>query len=180
LGVSDIPEKPIKPIGDEIINKSIISSIYKIEPLNETKLIEWEIYPSNAGEIVYNDTMAEVKWADYNETAYLYVIHSNNCTTVSDSLEIFVDRTSSNIENQFYHTALIFPNPSNGKINVDLSYLNGLSHEINIFDQLGRLLKSESIEDNVTTKEFYLSKGLYIVIVKSIGGIDYVGKVVIN
>ena len=141
---------------------------------------EWKINPPSAGEIAYNDTMAEVTWADFNGIAYLYVIHnSSNCSTVSDSLEIFIGRTSSNTGNQLYQPFLIFPNPSNGKVNVDLSPLQNSPADISIYNQQGRLIERKSIEDNFSNAEFYLSKGLYFIKVETVSGVEGIEKIII-
>jgi len=181
--VKKIPEKPVIPYGvDDTITNSIDSSYYEIHKINNSETIEWELSPTASGNIKFNDTLAVIKWnRPYQGEASLVVKNSNGiCFSLSDTLQLVVQRIPNNIETLNIYKPLIYPNPSSGNFTIDFSRTEEKNIDIVITDNLGRIVKRESFINKNFTKEYKLPHGLYFVIIKTQNRILSTNKIVVN
>lgn len=115
--------------------------------------------------------------ANGNYTATLVV--SNSCNSVT--LTIPVGITTGITQEQFENALAVFPNPSNGKINVVVSKEITSNTEVSVYSQDGKLiyqskLKSESSEINLQNQ----AKGIYFMQLRDANGNTSSRKIIIE
>ena len=162
--VNQTPDKPSKPFGlADTITNIADSSVYKISKIENSQTIEWELSPSALGEIFYNDTMAIIKWKNtFQGVASLVVKHSNqNCYSLSDTLKIIVERDLNAVQEQQSTLPVIYPNPSSGSFYIDLTGTGIKKLNILITDDMGRVVRKESIRLLQPIIHYTMPKGLY-------------------
>ncbi|MES2678767.1 MAG: T9SS type A sorting domain-containing protein [Bacteroidota bacterium] len=80
----------------------------------------------------------------------------------------------------------IYPNPTNGQVNVRFSVVDGESASVSVMDINGRIVKTESLgklyseQANYSFETSDLSSGMYIVSINSSAGVKRVAKLVVT
>ncbi len=101
---------------------------------------------------------------------------SYNGTTCSSTFEI---NGLADIQSQEIMTSSkIYPNPTNGKFNLELD--NNLADEIEIFSLCGQIVHQSIIQSSKTEFNLFLSKGIYSYKIKNKGTLISVGKLIID
>lgn len=81
-------------------------------------------------------------------------------------------------ENSFGESIIVHPNPSNGKLTVNLSSISETNIEVTVFDIIGKVVYSSSLSDKTNTLDLgFLGNGVYEAVFKN--GEDFVVKKII-
>ncbi|MBC8266148.1 MAG: T9SS type A sorting domain-containing protein [Flavobacteriales bacterium] len=126
------------------------------------------VLEATAGFVSYawNNGMIGDRIVDFpgQDTWYLLeAIDSNGCV-VREDIWVYVDTCTSSINDLFENKVMIYPNPTSGKINIDLP--NNEKFDIQIFEINGKLIESWNDVTNQLTINNSLNKGVYIIKIK--------------
>ena len=96
-------------------------------------------------------------------------VDSNGCVVLED-IWVYVDTcTSTNISNLSLKQIIIYPNPTNGKVNIILP--KGEDFHFTLYDLQGRLvLQKENIAEKFVFDTKEISKGTYLIKLESVKG----------
>ena len=96
-------------------------------------------------------------------------LDSNGCVVLED-IWVYVDTcTSTNISNLSLKQIIIYPNPTNGKVNIILP--KGEDFHFTLYDLQGRLvLQKENIAEKFVFDTKEISKGTYLIKLESVKG----------
>jgi len=103
---------------------------------------------------------------------------SNDENSSDDATMLFIDESLVDVNELFEADINIFPNPSAGLINLELSE-NMLNGQIEIFDTQGKMITNQSIESLNTTVTL-AHRGLYMVSLRSKDGHQFFRKIVVE
>lgn len=67
------------------------------------------------------------------------------------------------VENEIFESVSVYPNPTNGLLNIDLGELKHNDLKVTVFDLQGRMIKSTNISNNTTIDLSSYEKGVYLV-----------------
>jgi hypothetical protein len=104
-----------------------------------------------------NDTAFGLDSGIYN----IVLTDSNNCT-ISESIYVGVLTGIEELEVQIG----LFPNPSNGVLNIGLNGVSSVDLRISIYNSLGQLLLTEDVKDSILNLQA-LASAKYIVVLES-------------
>lgn len=74
------------------------------------------------------------------------------------------------VEDAIANSINVYPNPSNGQFNIDLGALSGQKVELTVFDNTGRMMVEQTLNDNRVSIDG-LNAGVYFVSIKTTEGI---------
>jgi len=120
----------------------------------------WTISPTEAGTISGEGTTATIDWSDtFVGEALISVSGQNECGQglTSESLSVTIS-SCTGIETTEFYNIKIFPNPSNGIINIQSERNEQL--QIEIINICGQLFYSAKIQN---TKQIELESGIYLI-----------------
>jgi len=135
---------------------------------------QWDFGDGNSSNM-QNPQHLYASSANYTVT----LIVTNNCGSDTFSLELSVVGIPDYELNSFLQ---IFPNPSDGSINIDLSGIGGSTAEIKIFDQIGRLYKQDYVNPHNQNKNLVISglnRGIYYLQIRTEKGL-MTGKILVQ
>jgi hypothetical protein len=181
--VEELPEKPQQPYGsDYTITNLIDSSFYETPKINNSGLISWELYPSNTGNLIFNDTLAFIRWnKSFVGSSYLLVKNNmGHCFSISDKLKLIIEHDIVNVQKIKSNEQILYPNPTSDKFFINFSKIDVSEFNLLIIDNLGRILRKESFQNKKSINEYILPHGIYYVIIQSNNKILYSDKVVVN
>ena len=113
--------------GDTDVDVRLVpTSLYSIEAPNAAMACEWSITPEEAGVITVEGTSANITWSDtYKGLAVITVEGDNNCGHDTKTLSVNV-KNSTGVD-EFGNGVKIYPNPSNGLVNIETEGLQRLT-----------------------------------------------------
>jgi gliding motility-associated-like protein len=150
----ELPEKPLRPLGDSIICSDNVLSVYKTLA-SLTYGQTWNLFPVQSGTIIFSDRdSCQILWNNaWRGVSGINILSTNSCGTIkSETLLINVDR-------------LPF---------IDLGNDTTLCHNSTLELNAGMGYQSYLWQDNSTDSLFLVNLGgTYNVQVENICGIDY-------
>ena len=115
--LAEIPTKPVKPSGQEIIFKGAKEIAYQTEELNNVSSYKWELTPSNSGVINGNSNEIKIDWDDNYIGASTLSVKGVNSDGVSgeesDALSINVRERSTIFNDISFYSQGVTPNTEN-------------------------------------------------------------------
>jgi hypothetical protein len=177
LGFKDVPVVPGIPQGPDYVDLALIQvSEYSINEVEDAEDYNWYLEPADAGIIIADQNNATISWdSDFMGTAYISVAGTNECGEggLSEAIEVTVDNSlvSVNAPEALNPGLVIFPNPSSGVINVNVSGPHTDNLKVSIYNLLGSsVLIREGIhlgDRQVLTLDLSsLPKGIYVLTLK--------------
>ena len=140
------------------------------------------VLEATAGFVIYawNNGMTGDRIVDFpgQDTWYLLeAVDSNGCVVLQD-IWVYVDTCTSSINNLSFQQIAIYPNPTNGKVNIKIP--KGEIFNFSLFDLQGKIiLKKEKIHDNFIFDTKEIGKGTYLINLESVKG-KYSRKILIE
>jgi len=186
LTFQDVPNTPEKPEGPDFVDIFKVSETdYTTHSVENADYYEWSVNPTEAGEIIENDTAITVYWnTDYLGEAWLKVKAANGCgsSVSSDSLYIIVDNTVGvfgEAPEEFNIT--IAPNPNSGSFNLIINNPEEGTIKIKLIDNFGNeVYRNNNLCDKKLDYRLNmnLKPGVYLLIAEQ-GGKQFVRKMVV-
>ena len=141
-------------------------SSYDENPLS-SMVCTWSIEPEDAGSIQANNNQITVTWSEtYKGEAIISVRAENDCDHSEQSLTINV-KNSTDV-NEYSLNAKIYPNPTNGLINIEVEGLQRLT----VMNALGQVLYDRETESDKTQIEMaQFGVGTYLIRIYTENGI---------
>ncbi len=172
------PEAPNRPAGHHIIDLlQVQQTVYEITEVETAQSYAWQLIPAHAGELIVDGTCVTIYWnVDYRGTVELTASSLNECGMSEASLALQIELFNSlGLDENTQLKVHIHPNPSEGIFTIRLTSLYKDEIVINIRNNLGELLYSESLlpENIVTSKTLnisYLSNDSYILTIETKNG----------
>ena len=153
----------------EVDLRLVTESEYIGEEINEA-VYTWSIDPQIAGVVISEGNHARVKWnGEYRGQVNISYSYANPCgpTTISEALTVNVFN-STGIDEQDITSFGIYPNPTDGKVNLVIGEtLPGKAH-IEVYNLLGELMLTKNVNQLQKGETFSLDlhqfvSGLYII-----------------
>ncbi len=144
LTVNLLPAKPAKPAGPSlIITSEISSSAYLTSTAADLIAFTWDLQPEEAGILEAFEDSARVHWDTlYSGAAWIKVMTENDCGSSlwSDSLLIEVQSTHGLDENLPDARLVVFPNPTHGRVVLNIYEADVMNAELCIFSLAGNVV----------------------------------------
>jgi hypothetical protein len=174
LDPNHVPETPVGMA--EIDLRLMTQNEYGAEEVEDV-IYTWSLEPATAGTITGESRFALVEWNnDYRGQASISYRYENPCgsTAVSETLVVYVFN-STGIDEQQATTFEIYPNPSNGKVNLVLGENLQDKAVIEVYNLLGeRMLYQEASHlrqgETISLDLSRTVSGLYIIKLSSENG----------
>ncbi len=166
----DPDHAPETPSGSTEIDLRLISeSEYIGEEANEV-IYSWRIAPLAAGTIISEGNRARVEWnSEYRGLAIINYRYENPCgaTSHSDALRVNVFN-STGIDDQGFASFEVYPNPTDGIINLFIGGTLPDNTRIEVYNLLGELMMVKNIHQLQQGETFSLDlhhfvSGLYFI-----------------
>lgn len=166
----DTSYTPEIPFGNTRIDLRLIDeSDYTAEEVEEV-IYSWNLEPAAAGTIVNDGHRAQVEWnSDFRGQAIISYSYENPCgsTSVSETLTIDVFN-STGFEEQSIAFFDIYPNPTDGKVNLVIGETLQSKAIIEVYDLLGVCLMSKTVSllqqgETISLDLGKMLSGLYII-----------------
>lgn len=96
IAVNSVLSQPERPMGNENVCGTVLTSNYSINEVAQVDSYVWQISPGNAGEVSGVSNVATVHWEEtFSGEAYISVIAMNNCSegNVSEILTVSVNQS---------------------------------------------------------------------------------------
>ena len=154
--------------GDADVDVRLVpTSLYSIEAPNAAMACEWSITPEEAGVITVEGTSANITWSDtYKGLAVITVEGDNNCGHDTETLSVNV-KNSTGVD-EFGNGVKIYPNPSNGLVNIETEGLQRLT----VMNILGQTVYDHEVEGNKAQIEMaQFGVGTYLIRIYTENGI---------
>ena len=134
---------------------------------NAAALYTWSIEPQEAGSVDADGNSATIVWSDtYKGVAELKVEATNNCGLSEQTLSVTV-KNSTDV-NEYGLNAKIYPNPTNGLVNIEIQGLQRLT----VLNALGQVLYDREAEgDKAQIEMAQFGTGTYIIRIHTDEGI---------
>lgn len=188
ITVMDVPAAPTMPQGDDVVDYvSVTTSQYTVAEVENAAAYIWSLDPSEAGTISADGVNAQIDWnTDYIGMVDLSVKATGPCgeSAFSEALTIELKNTTSISELIGLEKLSIFPNPSDGNLQLSLHLIETQELIILVSNQLGQnvFALSETFTTGKSTKQIdisHLDKGVYLMTIEGKQG-SVVRKLVIN
>lgn len=167
IKVNGAPNKPTKPEGSNLVFNTELSTQYSVNQLQDASTYNWEIVPANAGTIESNQATVTLTWdPTFLGNVALAVSAENDCGVGEKSSVLNITRTDDTSVEDEISFMNIYPNPSNGNINLNFNEFG--TYYIKITDLLGKTVFSSEVTDKATNIDIN-SKGLFIINVERNG-----------
>ena len=175
VAVSLIPSfepsySPETPNGATEVDLRLVSeSDFEGENISEVIYI-WSLEPETAGTITSEGHRAKVQWSgEYRGQAKVSYRYENPCgsTAVSEALAVNVFNSTA-IDEQDATLFNIYPNPTNGKVNLTINEKQQGNAVVEVYNLLGERMMAKSIShlqerETLTLDLGHLVSGLYII-----------------
>ena len=186
ITVNALPSVPETPIGQDSLCINSANTNYTTTNDTNAASYIWNISPDTAGIITGTDTIGTVDWNnDFTGTATIKVKALNDCGESSFSTGLLVtiyNNLGIAQNNNEKLNVNVFPNPTNGIINIYFDNSFPENYLIQITDIYGKSLMQKNILINdKTSKSINLSrysKGIYFLIIKN-GSKKSIKKIVV-
>ena len=167
LGTSHTPETPS---GSTEIDLRVVSESEYIGEETDEAIYTWRIAPLAAGSIISEGHRARVEWnSEYRGLARINYRYENPCgaTTHSEALRVNVFNSTGIVEQNsaFFE---VYPNPTDGKINLFIGETLPDNARIEVYNLLGELMLAKNVIQLQKGETFSLDlhhfvSGLYII-----------------
>ena len=175
VAVSLIPSfepsySPETPYGATEVDLRLVSeSEFEGENISDVLFI-WSLEPETAGTITSEGHRAQVLWSgEYRGQAKVSYRYENPCgsTAVSEALAVNVFNSTA-IDEQDATLFNIYPNPTNGKVNLTINEKQQGNAVVEVYNLLGERMMAKSIShlqerETLTLDLGHLVSGLYII-----------------
>ena len=161
---------PESPMGASEVDLCLVSQSEYIGETVDDVIYTWTLEPAMAGVIVDDGSHVHVEWnSDYRGQAIISYRYESLCgsTAASEALPIHVFN-STGIDEQGMASFEVYPNPTDGIVNLVISEsIQGKAH-IEVYNLLGELMMTKNIHQWQKGETFslnlnHLVSGLYIV-----------------
>lgn len=174
LSITEIPVQPEQAQGPVIVNTyETPESNYSTNPEAFIEYYEWYLEPEEAGEIFGSSNNSTVVWNnEYTGIASVSVAAINDCGTseISEVLEVSVNEYVG-IEPVVSENWIIYPNPANNLLSVELNNFKENDITFKLLDITGSVVISKifsvDISSTHTMNIEHLKSGLYFVVVET-------------
>jgi hypothetical protein len=188
LSVMDVPASPEVTLGPLSVDNYLgLPSEYSCGEVAGALSYTWTLSPETAGTLTADGLIAEVAWtAGFTGTAQIIVYAANDCGDGAPSEAFVTDVFSSQGLGEMNQDALkVFPNPGEGRFNLQLPSNITFSGDIRVTDAGGALVysaRSLSIPANsiYSLNLSTLPAGNYSVQLRSEDGTAYHAKIIIQ
>lgn len=174
LSITDIPLQPEQAEGPVVVNTyETPESHYSTNPESFIDYYEWYLEPEEAGEIFGSSNNSTVVWNnDFTGVASVSVAAINNCgiSEISEILEVSINEYvgTETVEAENW---LIYPNPANNLLSVELNNFKKREVTFKLLDITGSVMISKVFSTyNSSTHTMnieHLKSGLYFVVVET-------------
>ena len=154
--------------GDNEVDVRLVpTSHYTTEATTASALYTWDIEPQEAGSLSTESNTANVVWSEsFKGEAIISVKAENSCGTSEKTLTIAV-KNSTDV-NEYGIEAKIYPNPTNGIVNIEAQGLQRLS----VMNALGQTLYDREVEtDHAQIEIAQFGTGTYLIRIQTESGI---------
>ena len=154
--------------GDTDVDVRLVpTSLYSIEAPNAAMACEWSITPEEAGVITVEGTSANITWSDtYKGLAVITVEGDNNCGHDTKTLSVNV-KNSTGVD-EFGNGVKIYPNPSNGLVNIETEGLQRLT----VTNAMGQVVYDNEVSgEKVQIEMSQFGVGTYLIRIFTESGI---------
>ncbi len=172
ISVMDAPEQAGVIDGDNEVAFGE-TEVYQIAAMDECSLYQWVITPEEAGTMTVDMNMVTITWSDsWIGTAMLKVCGGNDCGMgeFSEDFEVLVMDPTGIYESNG-NTVGIYPNPNDGRFNIELNTKQNTRYQLKMVNALGIEIMNKSIEvdgmysENIDAAK--LAEGVYYLYLKS-------------
>jgi len=170
--------------GDNLVCQ-LAEGEYSVD-YSEYSTYEWTV---DEGEITSGQGTNEITvyWtAEQGSTTYVNLIESKieNCEGTAETFEVTIDECVG-INNNTTSSILVYPNPVNKFISINLKSIRGSNFELRMYNLLGEIALSAGINNtnSESTTKFDVSnlpQGIYFLMIKSDGNLIDTQKVLIT
>jgi hypothetical protein len=154
--------------GDTDVDVRLVpTSLYSIEAPNAAMVCEWSITPEEAGVITGEGSSANITWSDtYKGLAVITVEGDNNCGHDTETLSVNV-KNSTGVD-EFGNGVKIYPNPSNGLVNIETEGLQRLT----VTNSMGQVVYDNEVSgEKVQIEMSQFGVGTYLIRIFTESGI---------
>ena len=154
--------------GDTDVDVRLVpTSLYSIEAPNAAMACEWSITPEEAGVITGEGSSANISWSDtYKGLAVITVEGDNNCGHDTKTLSVNVKNSTS--VDEFGNGVKIYPNPSNGLVNIETEGLQRLT----VTNAMGQVVYDNEVSgEKVQIEMSQFGVGTYLIRIFTESGI---------
>ncbi len=103
----------------------------------------WSLTPSEAGNLIINNDVAELVWnADWEGDVTVSVVVSSVCGVVDDltiNVTRTIDNTPQGIEDGNFTAVNLYPNPNNGTFNIEVADFEG-EFNVEVYNYAGQIV----------------------------------------
>ena len=165
MDLAIIPAPVIETInGDTEIDVRLTpTSVYSTSPNGGTF---WSLDPEEAGTVVVDESIATITWSEtYKGDVILHVWALGYCGQDESSMTINV-KNSTDV-NEYSISAKLYPNPTNGIVNVEAEGLQRLT----VMNVLGQVLYDQEVKaDNAQINMTQFDAGTYLIRIHTLSG----------
>ncbi len=183
-----IPGVPGMPAGSDSVNlNQFLTSDFEIEPVPEATSYLWSITPSESGSISGSGLIGTVNWASSYQGIANIIVHASTpgCEGPDSEIkQVTIYEGPVGIREKNGIVVELFPNPTSGKANLDITTNGNISVSIQIYNVIGNVVYQEN--DVKISGRFlknidmsFLPKGLYHLRING-DGITVVKSVIIQ
>jgi len=169
VNINSIPSAPVQPAGPDSVNlNKLRTSEFAIDAVPDATSYSWFITPTESGTISGSGLVGTVNWApSYRGIASITArALIGDCGGVASEVKNVTLYGDVGIEENNGLGIEIFPNPTTGKFNLDLTVNKNISTSIKIYNVIGNIVYQENnveisgqLHKNIDLSS--LSKGLY-------------------
>ena len=146
--------------GDEEVDVRLTpSSTYTTDANSDVTQYNWSINPQEAGSLSADGNSVTIVWSEtYKGTASLKVEANNNCGQAEHSMDIAVKNSTE--VNEYGLEAKIYPNPTNGIVNIEAQGIQRLT----VVNALGQTVYDRETEgDKAQIEMAQFGTGTYLI-----------------
>lgn len=178
--VEYMPETPDMPLGPESVDYAYnTSSVYTIEEVTSAMGYNWTIEPTEAGTITANGLEATVAWSsNFQGSVNIHASAYNDCGESSPSAAMNVDLKNTIGAPGFSAqvTLNIYPNPSDGRITLQVEAAQPMNADLDVVNLLGQTVYSEAglrlgSDFSKTLNLGHLESGIYFLSLRNDNGV---------
>jgi subtilisin family serine protease len=142
----EMPQTPSQPYGPDVVDYvETTQSAFSVSDVAFADNYEWKLEPANAGALIQNGTELTVNWnTEYVGNANLSIKAMGFCgeSNYSDVLVINLKNTTGIDELNGLGQVFLYPNPSDGLLNLEFSSREPQQLILTVTNQLGQVVFS--------------------------------------
>ncbi len=182
------PNAPVTPSGPDFVDLfTTTTTTYETEIVEWADMYEWAIDPVEAGITESTVDTAAIEWnPDYLGFAYITVRAMNDCgnSEWSESYEVTIGNTVDIPEQHTEEAVVIYPNPSTGLFNVNITTARSEKISIKVYSLTGNMIYQKDFDTDGSKFNTVLdlnkhAEGLYFVKVEG-SSTNYCNKIIIE